>query len=158
MSGTAFHMRPDGERAVYDGPHGPIAFPFNELERGTTRIVTPSGDATVAWDMPRSDYDALEAGVPAVVGGRELRIRSESDRALVLEGPDGLVAALRAKRFGRTEVEDARGRTMVSLKASKLSGEVDDEASEEHVAFALLALFSGLHDRGPGVSRIPIGF
>jgi hypothetical protein len=42
----------------------------------------------------------------------------------------------------------------VKLKASKLGGDVAEEATEEQVAFAILALFAGLSDRSKPVGDL----
>jgi hypothetical protein len=107
-----------------------------------TRLVTPDGEASLAWGMLSRDGDALRGGVAVTIGGRDLRLRRDG-RALLLEDGGGApLAVARRKAFGKVELVRPDGTALASFKPS-LSGEVADAAGPEDVALALLLMGSG---------------
>jgi hypothetical protein len=141
---------PDGP--VCNGPFGPMTI-HNRVD-GTT-VDTPAGRAYVDWDMSRRDWDALDGGVAISLGDVSGRLRLDG-KALVLDGPDGRLAIVRRKPFGRFAVEDARGAELVRVKPS-LQGDVRAGARAEHVTLAVLVMVSGALPRSGGGALTPFG-
>jgi hypothetical protein len=73
---TRFALAPGPAGARYDGPHGPVAVPAEQAP-DATRVLTPAGEATLAWGMLSGDRAALGRGVPLRVGDRKLVLRRD---------------------------------------------------------------------------------
>jgi hypothetical protein len=154
MPGGPFRLQPGPEGPTYEGPHGPMTIHNRAAGDGTT-VDTAAGRAHVDWDMTRRDREALDAGVAISLGGVSGRLRREG-KVLVLDGPDGHMATVRPKAFGRWIVEDARGEEQVRVKP-KLAGDVREGAAAEHVTLAVLVMASGALPRGGGGALTPFG-
>jgi hypothetical protein len=152
MAGESFRLQPGPDGPTYEGPHGPMTIHNRAMGDGTT-VDTAAGEARVDWDMTRRDWDALDAGVAISLGGVSGRLRREG-KVLVLDGPDGHMATVRPKPFGRWVVEDARGEEQVRVKP-KLAGDVREGAGPEHVTLAVLVMASGALPKSTGGALIP---
>ena len=151
MSGS-FKVERGQDGPVCNGPYGPMAI-HNQVD-GTT-VDTPAGRAYLDWDMSRRDWDTLDDGVAISLGDVSGRLRRDG-RALVLDGPDGRLAIVRRKPFGRFAVEDARGTEMVRVKPS-LRGDVRAGARAEHVTLAVLVMVASALPRSGGGALTPFG-
>ena len=124
----------------YEGPHGPIAVPADQAP-DSTRVELPGGHAKLAWGMASDDRAALEQGVPAQIGGREL-VLALRGRTLELQDPSGAPTAVASRRRGRITIERPDGTALAWFKPAELAGEVAEEATPDDVAFMLLLLAS----------------
>lgn len=138
---TAFELSPGPDGARYEGPHGPIDVPGDQ-EPHSTRISTPDGPATLAWGLLSQDRGALERGVRASVGGRELVLRRDGRELHLADSAGAPRLAARRRRLGRVELTRPDGKVVASFKAT-LSGEVADTAAPDEVAAAILLMVSG---------------
>lgn len=149
--GLAFQLAPAEDGARYEGPHGPMTMPGDQAP-DASRIITPDGEANLAWGRLSRDERALEAGVPLRIGSRDLTLRREG-RTLVAQDAGGApIAVARRRRFGRVEVARADGTPLAAFRA--MSGEIEDAAAPHDVALVLLLIASGA--AGELERRIPL--
>lgn len=151
---TPFAIGPGPDGPVYDGPHGPVAIPADASPTATL-IRTPAGEATLEWGMLSDDRAAMERGVPARLGGRDLVLRRDG-KALRLGDAAGTDVAVATRKRGRVTVARPDGTAVAWFSPMKLSGEVEDEAGAEEVTFLVLLLASNAASQLE--KRIPLPF
>ena len=152
---TPFAIEPGAEGPTYAGPHGPIAIPADPSPTAT-RLRTPAGDAALEWGMLSDDRAAMERGVPASIGGRELVLRRAGKALRLTEAGGGEVALATRGRRGRVSVERPDGTPVAWFSPAKLAGEVEDGAGADEVAFLVLLIASNAASQLE--RRVPLPF
>jgi len=152
---TPFSIEPGAGGPAYQGPHGPVAIPADGSPTAT-RLSTPAGEAALEWGMLSDDRAAMERGVPARIGTRDLVLRRDGKALRLADAAGGEVAAATRGKRGRVTVERPDGTPVASFSPSSLSGEVQDGASAEEVAFLVLLVASNAASQLE--KRLPLPF
>jgi hypothetical protein len=150
-----FEVANDGQRARYDGPHGPLWFSGHQ-DPATAVIEAEDGEDRLEFGMARQDLEALDAGVGASIDGEDYQLRRDGKTLLLLDASGRPRALAKRARFGRLKLERPDGRKVAEFVGP--TGKVDEQISALEVRFMLLLAISGSHraiDRGGG-SLLPI--
>ena len=141
MAARPFSLQPGDDGPLYEGPHGPLVLSANQDE-DATRMMSPQGEARLAWGMLSRDRAALQRGVSLHIGRRDLSLRRVGRSLEVQDAQGRALAIVRRRRLGRVVVERPDGDEVAWFKPTSLSGEVDEAASADEVVLLLLMMGS----------------
>lgn len=150
-----FEVVNDGQRARYDGPHGPLWFSGHQ-DPATAVVQAENGEDRLEFGMARQDLEALDAGVRARIDGGDYQLRRDGKTLLLIDASGHPQAMARRARFGKLKLERPDGRTVAQFAGP--AGKVDEQISELEVRLMLLIVVSGSHraiERGGG-ALLPI--
>jgi hypothetical protein len=150
-----FEVVNDGQRARYDGPHGPLWISVNQ-DPSTAVVQAAETEDRLEFGMARSDLEALDAGVRARIDREDYQLRRDGKTLVLLDASGRPQATAKKARFGRLKLERADGRTVAQFLGP--AGKVDEQISPLEVRLMLLLAVSGSQraiERGGG-SLLPI--
>jgi hypothetical protein len=140
----------EGQRARYDGPHGPLWFSGHQ-DPSTAVVQAADGEDRLEFGIARNDLEALDAGVRAQIDRGEYRLQRDGRTLLLLDDSGRPRVIVRRARFGRLKLERPDGRKVAEFAG--LEGKVDDAADPVAVRLMLLLALSAANraiDRGGG--------
>jgi hypothetical protein len=145
-----FEVVNEGQRARYDGPHGPLWFSGHQ-DPSTAVLESADGEDRLEFGMARDDLEALDAGVQARIEGADYRLRRDGKTLLLLDDSGRPRVIVRRARFGKLKLERPDGRKVAEFAG--LEGKVDEVAEPVEVRLMLLLALSAANraiDRGGG--------
>ena len=129
----------------YDGPHGPMTV-SPRRHAGRSTVLTPHGEAAIAWSRDRADDAELEGeGIAVHVAGAPEACLRRSGRVMTLSDLDGTPRSVLRKRFGRLRLERPDGTLLATWRGRR--GRVTDDADVADVVLMLLVIASRVDQR-----------
>jgi hypothetical protein len=150
-----FEVVNDGQRARYDGPHGPLWIGVGQ-DPSTAVLQAGDGEDRLEFGMARQDLEALDAGVGARIDGGDYRLRRDGKTLLLLDASGQPRVIVRRARFGRLRLERPDGRKVAEFAG--LEGKVDEQVAAVEVRLMLLLSLAAANraiDRGAAGSLLP---
>ena len=124
----------------YDGPHGPMTV-SPRRHAGRSTVLTPHGEAAIAWSRGQADEGELDGeGIAVHVAGAPEACLRRTGRALALSDLDGTPRTVLRRRFGRLRLERPDGTPLATWRGRR--GRVTDHAEFADVVLMLLVMAS----------------
>jgi hypothetical protein len=145
-----FEVVNEGERARYDGPHGPLWISVNQ-DPATAVLQAADSEDRLEFGMARRDLEALDAGVRVRIDRVDYQLRRDGKTLVLLDASGRPQATAKRARLGRLKLERPDGRTVAQFLGP--AGKVDEQISALEVRLMLLLALSGSHraiERGGG--------